>query len=88
MFPHQNQEGQIRSLATLSSHCRSGKLEKNPGRKQAVLANTVTALRRSLLSAEQVGNKARKGMSTHQVTDLIKNILQVCCGSHVNVIIY
>lgn len=78
MFPHQTQEGQIQSLATLSSHCRSGKLEKNPGRKQAVLTNTITALKRSLISAESVGNKARRGLSSQQVTDLIKNILQVC----------
>lgn len=77
MFPQQTQEGQIQSLATLSSHTRSGKLEKNPGRKQAVLANTITALRRSLLSAESVGARARKGFGDQQVTDLVKSLLQV-----------
>lgn len=77
MFPQQTQEGQVQSLATLSSHTRSGKLERNPGRKQAVLANTITALRRSLVNAETSGAKARKGFGNQQVTDLIKSLLQV-----------
>ena len=77
MFPLQDQQGQIQSLATLSSHTRSGKLERNPGRRQAVLANTVTALQRSLVNAELVGARARKGFGSQQITDLMKSLRQV-----------
>ena len=77
MFPHQSVEGQVQSLATLSSHVRSGKLERNPGRKQAVLANTVAALHRSLSSSESAGSRSRKSFSGAQVGDLIKSLLQV-----------
>jgi hypothetical protein len=77
IFPHQTQEGQIQSLATLSSHTKSGKLERNPGRRQAVLANTITALKRSLANAEAGGNKGRRTIGHQQVTDLIKGLLQV-----------
>jgi hypothetical protein len=80
MFPLQNQEGQVQSLATLSSHNRSGKLERNPGRKQAVIANTVTALRRSLANAEVVGARAKRGFASSQVTELIRPLLQVSCA--------
>ncbi|WWC58989.1 uncharacterized protein I303_101535 [Kwoniella dejecticola CBS 10117] len=76
MFAHQNGEGQIQSLATLSSHMRSSKLERNPGRKQAVVANVMTALRRSLANVEGAGVKARKSLSSTQVSDLIKSLLQ------------
>jgi len=80
IFPHQTQEGQIQSLATLSSHTKSGKLERNPGRRQAVLANTITALNRSLANAEAGGNRGRRTIGHQQVTDLIKGLLQVSAG--------
>ncbi|WRT65221.1 uncharacterized protein IL334_002164 [Kwoniella shivajii] len=76
MFSHQNAEGQVQSLATLSSHMRSSKLEKNPGRKQAVVANTMAALRRSLANVEGGGQKARRSLGSNQVSDLIKSLLQ------------
>jgi hypothetical protein len=77
MFPHQSAEGQLQSLATLSSHVRSSKLEKNPGRRQAVVANTMAALRRSLENAEGAGAKARKALGSAQVSEMIKSLLQV-----------
>ncbi|WWC67479.1 uncharacterized protein I206_101387 [Kwoniella pini CBS 10737] len=76
MFAHQNAEGQVQSLATLSSHMRSSKLERNPGRKQAVVANTMAALKRSLANVESAGHKARKSLGSTQVSDLIKSLLQ------------
>ncbi|WWD08143.1 hypothetical protein V865_006254 [Kwoniella europaea PYCC6329] len=76
MFAHQNAEGQIQSLATLSSHMRSSKLEKNPGRKQAVVANTMAALRKSLGNVENAGQKAKRSLGSAQVSDLIKSLLQ------------
>ncbi|WVQ83814.1 hypothetical protein IAT38_005958 [Cryptococcus sp. DSM 104549] len=76
VFPHQNVEGQVQSLATLSSHMRSSKLEKNPGRKQAVLANTMAALRRSLGTAEALGPRARKALGSGQVSELLRSLLQ------------
>ncbi|OCF33994.1 clathrin-coated vesicle protein [Kwoniella heveanensis BCC8398] len=76
MFPHQNVEGQVQSLATLSSHVRSSKLERNPGRKAAVVANTVAALRKSLGNVDHAGAKARRVLGSNQVTDLIKSLLQ------------
>ncbi|WVW78983.1 hypothetical protein I302_100946 [Kwoniella bestiolae CBS 10118] len=76
MFAHQSAEGQVQSLATLSSHMRSSKLEKNPGRKQAVLANTMAALRKSLGNVEGAGQKARRSLGSTQVSDLIKSLLQ------------
>lgn len=80
IFPHQSAEGQIQSLAMLQSHVRSSKLEKNPGRKQAVLANTIVALRRALLVTDGVGVKARRALANAQVTDLLKGLLQVGTG--------
>ncbi|KAL1408350.1 hypothetical protein Q8F55_005159 [Vanrija albida] len=76
LFAHQNLEGQVQSLATLSSHVRSSKLERNPGRRQAVVANTMEALRRSLVSADAAGVKARRTLGSPQVSDLIKSLLQ------------
>ncbi|WWC87367.1 uncharacterized protein L201_002256 [Kwoniella dendrophila CBS 6074] len=76
MFAHQNAEGQVQSLATLSSHMRSSKLEKNPGRKQAVIANTMAALKKSLAKVEGAGQKARRSLGSTQVSDLIKSLLQ------------
>lgn len=77
LFPHQNLEGQVQSLATLSSHMRSSKLEKNPGRKQAVIVNTVTALRKTLKGVEGAGGKARKVVGSAQVSEMIRSLLQV-----------
>ena len=77
LFPHQNIEGQVQSLATLSSHMRSSKLEKNPGRKQAVIVNTVTALRKILKGVEGAGGKARKVVGSAQVSEMIRSLLQV-----------
>lgn len=76
LFAHQNLEGQVQSLATLSSHVRSSKLERNPGRRQAVVANTMEALRRSLALAETAGPKARRNLGSTQISDLIKSLLQ------------
>ncbi|ORY24869.1 putative clathrin-coated vesicle protein [Naematelia encephala] len=76
MFPHQNLQGQVQSLATLSSHVRSSKLERNPGRKQAVVANTMAALKRSLANVEGTGPKNRKSLGSTQVSDMIKSLLQ------------
>jgi hypothetical protein len=78
MFPHQNTEGQIQSLATLSSHVRSSKLERNPGRKMAVVANTVTAIKKALNVAEGGGGgRLRKSLSGGQVGEMIRSLLQV-----------
>ncbi|KIR34945.1 clathrin-coated vesicle protein [Cryptococcus deuterogattii MMRL2647] len=76
LFPHQNLEGQVQSLATLSSHMRSSKLEKNPGRKQAVVVNTVTGLRKTLKGVEGSGGKAKKVVGSAQVSEMIRSLLQ------------
>lgn len=76
LFSHQNLEGQVQSLATLSSHVRSSKLERNPGRRQAVVANTMEALCRSLVLADSAGPRARRTLGSQQVSDLIKSLLQ------------
>ncbi|KAK4685134.1 HEAT repeat-containing protein 5, partial [Tremellales sp. Uapishka_1] len=77
MFSYQNVEGQVQSLATLSSHVRSSKLEKNPGRRQAVVANTMAALRKSLENAESGGGgRMRKTLGSGQVSDMIRSLLQ------------
>jgi hypothetical protein len=78
IFPHQTAEGQVQSLASLSSHVRSSKLERNPGRKQAVVANTMAALRRALGNLDGAGMKAKRALGSAQVTDLVKSLLQVC----------
>lgn len=76
LFSHQNLEGQVQSLATLSSHVRSSKLERNPGRRQAVVANTMEALCRSLALADSAGARARRNLGSQQVSDVIKSLLQ------------
>lgn len=77
MFPRQKVEGQVQSLATLSSYVRSSKLERNPGRRQAIIANTMTALGLSLANAESGGSKDGRVMGTAQVHDMMKTLLQV-----------
>lgn len=81
IFPYQSPEGQVQSLASLSSHVRSSKLERNPGRKQAVVANTMAALRRALGNLDGAGVKAKRALGSAQVTDLVKGLLQVRLGS-------
>ncbi|WVQ76597.1 hypothetical protein IAR50_006269 [Cryptococcus sp. DSM 104548] len=76
LFPHQSQEGQVQSLATLSSHIKSSKLERNPGRKQAVIVNTLLALRRSLEKTEGQGSRAKRHVGSGQVSEMIRSILQ------------
>ena len=76
ILPHQNVEGQVQALATVSNHLKSGKLERNLGRKQAVLVNTIAAVRRSLVAADTGGARAKKGFSSPKVTDLLKSTLQ------------
>ncbi|ODN88477.1 clathrin-coated vesicle protein [Cryptococcus wingfieldii CBS 7118] len=76
LFPHQSQEGQVQSLATLSSHIKSSKLERNPGRKQAVVVNTLLALRRSLEKTEGQGSRAKRHVGSGQVSEMIRSILQ------------
>jgi hypothetical protein len=71
----------VQSLASLSSHVRSSKLERNPGRKQAVVANTMAALRRALGNLDGAGVKAKRALGSAQVTDLVKGLLQVRLGS-------
>jgi hypothetical protein len=81
LFAQQNAEGMVQSLGTLSSNARSSKLERNPGRRQAVVANTVCALRRALSAPDASGQRARKALGSQQVADLVKNILQVRTAS-------
>ena len=76
VFPLQTTEGQIQSLATLSSHLKSGKLERNPGRKQAITANTMIALARSLEHASKLASRNIKSLSNGQISDLLKSLLQ------------
>jgi hypothetical protein len=83
LFAQQNAEGMVQSLGTLSSNARSSKLERNPGRRQAVVANTVFALRRALGAPDANGQRARKALGTQQVADLVRNILQVCARAAV-----
>nr|ODO00955.1 clathrin-coated vesicle protein [Cryptococcus depauperatus CBS 7855] len=76
LYPHQSFEGQVQCLATLQSHLKSSKLEKNPGRKQAVLVNVVTAIEKSLLSIDKEGGRSRKVVGSGQVCEMIKSLLQ------------
>lgn len=71
----------MQSLGTLSSNARSSKLERNPGRRQAVVANTVAALRRALSVPDANGQRARKALGSAQVADVVKKFLQVCLGN-------
>lgn len=77
IFPHQTSEIQVQTLAVLTSHIRSSKLERNPGRKQAVLVNTIAAVQRALSNAESASRKARDNVGSSQVADMLRTLLQV-----------
>lgn len=82
LFALQSAEGMVQSLGTLSSHVRSSKLERNPGRRQAVVANTMAALKRGLSTPEATGAKARRALGSAQVGEIVKTLLQVSCISY------
>jgi hypothetical protein len=83
IFPSQDPDSQARLLAQINSHARSPKLERNLGRKMAVLANSVEAIRRSLRVVMGSGGsrKARDSIGAAQVANPMKELLQVCLQS-------
>lgn len=76
-FPSQDPDSQTRTIADITAHIRSAKLERNPGRKMATTINSVEALRRALRKAMTSGRIAREAIGSASVSAAIKDVLQV-----------
>lgn len=68
----------MQATTLMTNHLRSPKMEKNPGRRQAVTYNVVEALRCSLAVGERsAGRKAKDNISNAGVLSNIRTLLQV-----------
>ena len=68
----------VRIINLLLESVRSQKLEKNPGRKSAVLVNSVVAVLLSLrIAATSQSRQAKESLGRSQVTPLLAEFLKV-----------
>ncbi|GAA5857242.1 hypothetical protein JCM9279_001817 [Rhodotorula babjevae] len=68
-FPLQEPPNQVALLQIVASNLRSFRLDKNPGRKQAILANAVTAVLGAL-------RLARRAIDAHQVANPMRELVK------------
>lgn len=67
----------MQAVTLMTNHLRSPRLERNPGRKQAVLYNTLVALSRALPLASSVsGRRAREVFGSTNVVGTVRALLQ------------
>ncbi|KAI5476389.1 Armadillo-type fold domain containing protein [Pseudohyphozyma bogoriensis] len=75
-FPLQESNNQAALLQQISNNVRSSKMEKNPGRRMAVLANAITAVLGSLrVIMRTPGRKSIDGPVGNVMRDVIKEAL-------------
>ncbi|CEH18868.1 Uncharacterized conserved protein [Ceraceosorus bombacis] len=79
VYPFQPREIQISSIETLLGYCRSSRLEKNPGRKQAVQLNASACLLGALRVATNSGSRGSRraaGFNNDRLTQALREILK------------
>lgn len=68
----------LQTVTLFTNHLRSPSLERNPGRREAVLYNIILALQRALKRAVSVGSRrARENLGSSNVVGVIRALLQV-----------
>lgn len=78
IFAIQNVDTLMQATTLMTNHLRSPKIERNPGRKQAVLYNIVEALRCGLAHGEGLGaRKSKDSVANSGVLANIRSLLQV-----------
>lgn len=80
LLPYQERDIQVAAIEAMLAHTKSTKLDKNPGRKQAVQINVVVAILGALRVAVQGGTGANgkrpSGFSNDRLSSAIKDLLQ------------
>jgi hypothetical protein len=77
LFANQNVDTLMQATTLMTNHLRSPKLERNPGRKQAVFFNVIVALKCALTYGERYASrKARESVANVAVLNNIKALLQ------------
>ncbi|SJX63142.1 related to LAA1-AP-1 accessory protein involved in TGN-endosome transport [Sporisorium reilianum f. sp. reilianum] len=80
LFPYQERDVQVAAIEAMLAHSRSTKLDKNPGRKQAIQVNIVVAILGALRVAVQGGTGANgkrpSGFNNDRLSSTIKDLLQ------------
>ncbi|CAE6397949.1 unnamed protein product [Rhizoctonia solani] len=77
LLPTQEHSSVYNNVQFLLESCRSSKLDRNAGRKAAVLVNTAVALTRTLrIAAETGGRKARDSIGNPTVVTPLSELLQ------------
>ncbi|KAJ1300539.1 hypothetical protein OPQ81_002194 [Rhizoctonia solani] len=77
LLPTQEHSSVYSNIQYLIESCRSSKLERNAGRKAAVLVNTAVALTRTLrIATETGGRKARDNIGNPTVVAPLSELLQ------------
>jgi len=84
LLPLQDASGTVRIMTHLLESVRSPKLEKNSGRKGAVLINAAIALVLALRHASTSHfRRARETFGSSQVTAVLASFLKVRCSKYV-----
>ena len=80
LFPYQDRDVQVAAIEAMLAYSRSTKLDKNPGRKQAIQINVVVAilgaLRVAVQGAPGANGKRPSGFNNDRLSSAIKNLLQ------------
>lgn len=77
LLAYQNVDTLMQATTLMINHLRSPKLEKNPGRKQAILYNIVMALQCALAHAEKhADRRTRQNIAKPEVINNIRPLLQ------------
>ncbi|EPQ31133.1 uncharacterized protein PFL1_01322 [Pseudozyma flocculosa PF-1] len=80
LLPFQEREVQASALETLLAHSRSSRLERNPGRKQAIHMNAIVAVLGSLQAAMQGGTgptgKRPSGFNNERLSSAMRELIQ------------
>lgn len=77
LLPTQDQESAARAVKELVDSTRSPKLDRNSGRRAAVLINANVALRLALRGASSNGRQGKEALGNSKVTSILSGFLKV-----------
>ncbi|KAN0065708.1 hypothetical protein ACQY0O_000838 [Thecaphora frezii] len=80
LLPYQDRDMQVSALETLLAHSRSAKLDRNPGRKQAIQMNAMVAVLGTLRTAIHGGTgasgKRPSGFNNERLSSAMRELIQ------------
>lgn len=80
LLHQQTTDVSLQAVTLMTNHLRSPNLERNPGRREAVLFNIMLALQMALKQAVAVGGRrAKETLGSANVVGVIRGLLQVSC---------